>query len=97
MSHLGFDFKVLKSESEIISKLESQDGTNVAIYGHAYIVGETAYKRRMEIEQQRPQREAEKAAEQARVKAEQARVWAMSDKEWDIIARLTKQAEEAQP
>ena len=95
MSHLGFDFKVLRSESELISKLKSQEEHNTAIFGHAYIVSEEAYKRRMEIEAVKPQREKEKAAEQARRKAEQAQlraeqatVWPMSDVEWEIIKRL---------
>ena len=88
MSLLGYDFKVTREESELISKLHSQEGKDTAIFGHAYIVSEAAYQRRMEFEKERAQREAEKLLERAKQKEEQTTIWPMSDVEWDIIKRL---------
>ena len=88
MSLLGYDFKVTRDECELISKLHSQEGKGTAIFGHAYIVGEAAYQRRMEFEKERAQLEAQKLIERAKEKEERTTIWPMSDVEWDIIKRL---------
>jgi hypothetical protein len=88
MSLLGYDFKVTRDECELISKLHSQEGKDTAIFGHAYIVGEAAYQRRMEFEKERAQLEAQKLIERAKEKEERTTIWPMSDVEWNIIKRL---------
>jgi len=88
MSLLGYDFKVTRDECELISKLHSQEGKDTAIFGHAYIVGEAAYQRRMEFEKERAQLEAKKLIERAKEKEERTTIWPMSDVEWNIIKGL---------
>ena len=77
MSKYGVDFSVSVGESECISALDHQKKEGKVIYGKGYIVSEKAA--------------AEKAAAE-KAAAEKAAVtrWQLSDKEWDIIKKLSK-------
>jgi hypothetical protein len=77
MSKYGVDFSVSVDESEPISALDHQKKEGKSIYGKGYIISEKAA--------------AEKAAaEKAAAEKAAATRWQLSDKEWDIIKKLSQ-------
>lgn len=77
MSKYGIDFSVSVDESEPISALDHQKKDGKTIYGKGYIISEKAA--------------AEKAAaEKAAAEKAAAIRWQLSDKEWDIIKKLSQ-------
>lgn len=77
MSKYGIGFSVSVDESEQISALDHQKKEGKAIYGKGYIISEKAA--------------AEKAAaEKAAAEKAAATRWQLSDKEWEIIKKLSQ-------
>jgi hypothetical protein len=77
MSKYGIDISVSVGESEPISALDHQKKEGKAIYGKGYIISEKAA--------------AEKAAaEKAAAEKAAATRWQLSDKEWEIIKKLSQ-------
>lgn len=71
----GVEFKVRPEECEFIRKLDCQKGTDVGIYGGAFLVSERAA--------------AERAAERAAAEAEKtSKIWELSEREKELIKQL---------
>lgn len=85
LSRYGIDFRITKSESLLISELDSQKKAKKQIYGKGYIVGEKAAAEKAAAEKAA----AEKAAvEKAAVEKAAVEKWELSDREKKIIKTL---------
>ena len=84
LSRLGIAFSVPVAESERISQLESQKASGKAIYGKGYIVSEQVFAEREKAEREKAERE-------------KAKRWELSEKEKDIIRRLSRHGESTKP
>ena len=74
-SRLGIEFGCTKSETLLISRLDSQKETGKTIYGEGYLIGEDAFERREKAEREKAERE-------------KAVMWEISERERAIIASL---------
>ena len=87
LSKYGIDYSVTTKQSEPIAALESQKEAGKAIYGKGYLVSEKAAAEKAAAEKA----VAEKAAaEKAAAEKAAATRWQLSDKEREIIERLSK-------
>ena len=81
LSKYGIPFKVSVGQSCAISSLDSQKETKKAIYGKGYLVSEKAAAEKAAAEKA--------AAEKAAAEKTAAKRWTLSDRERDIIRKLS--------
>ena len=81
-SRLGIEFKVLKSESFFIPRLDAQKEKKKGIFGGGFLVSERCAAERERAERERAERE--------RAERERAERFELSDREKEIIKSLSK-------
>ena len=91
-SRYGIDFRVPISESHHIRQLDAQKESDKAIYGSGYLISERLKLEKEKAEREKAEREkAEREkAEREKAEREKAERWELSDREKEIVARLSK-------
>ena len=92
LSKYGIDYSVTTKQSEPISALEHQKKEGKAIYGKGYLVSEKAAAEKAAAEKAAAEKAAAEkaAAEKAAAGKAAATRWQLSDKEREIVERLSK-------
>lgn len=81
-SRCGIEFKVPKSESFFVSRLDAQKERKKVIFGGGFLISERCAAERERAERERAERE--------RVERERAECFELSDREKEIIKELSK-------
>ena len=82
-SRYGIEYRVKKSESVFISRLDSQIESKKAIFGGGYLVSELCAAEREKAEREKAERE--------KAEREKAECWKLSVREKEIVKNLGRE------